>query len=327
MKGILVLNACTGDYWEQGRLLAGFLTEHVKGIELDTAIVFHTKEADRADLLRVVPVRYALLVCLEKERTETMLNALAALAARGMAEVYLFAGNYSGSELAVRLGHRRGGTFLTSVDSVRYAEGQMIAQKAVYGGYMEAEFVLKRAPYCLSISKSCTEFASKTGEPAALLETLIVPEDSENDFSADFTFVADEQEKSLETAPFVLAVGRGAKNHEGVEYAAEAAKRMGAELGVSRPVAMSSWAPMSRLVGVSGAMIKPEVCIAAAVSGAPAFYAGIEKSGFIVSINSDPSAPIHRKADVAIADDWQLILKYVCEEFKTDSAQKRKINL
>lgn len=318
MKGFLVLNACTEDFREQGRLLAGFLAERVKDIEIDTAIVFHTGEADRSGLLSAVPVQRALLVCLDKERTETMLNVLAALTARGMAEVYLFAGNCFGSELSVRLGKRCGGTFLTSVDSVQCDKGSMIAQKAVYGGHMEAEFILKRAPYCLSVSKSCAESAAETGELAVLLETLTVPEGTENDFSSDFTFVPDDWKRNLETAPFVLAAGRGAKSQEGIEYMEKAAKRIGAELGVSRPVAMSAWTAMNRLIGVSGTMIKPEVCIAAAVSGAPAFYAGIEKSNFIVSINSDPRAPIHKKADVAIVDDWQIILKYVCDEFEKE---------
>lgn len=315
MKGVLVLNACAGDYHEQGRLLAGFLAQRAEGMEVDAAIVFHTEKTDCASLLSAVPVQQALLVCLTQGRTETMLNVLAALEARKMAEVYLFAGNCFGSEMAVRLGQRRGGSAMAAVDGVQCEQGCIIATKAVYGGHMEATFVLKRSPYCLSVAKSCAEPAAETGEPAVLLETLTVPEGTENNFSADFTLMKDEQEKNLETAPFILTAGRGAKSREGIEYMAKAAEKMGAELGVSRPVAMSAWAPLNRMVGVSGAMLKPEICIAAGVSGAPAFYAGIEKSGLIVSVNSDPRAPIHKKADVSIVDDWHTVLQYLCDEF------------
>jgi electron transfer flavoprotein alpha subunit len=73
-------------------------------------------------------------------------------------------------------------------------------------------------------------------------------------------------------------------------------------------VALSAWAPLNRLVGVSGAITKPEVCIAAAVSGAPAFYAGITHSKKIIALNSDDQAPITKAADVVIVDDYKTII-------------------
>ena len=89
---------------------------------------------------------------------------------------------------------------------------------------------------------------------------------------------------------------------------AESAKKLGAEFGVSRPAAMNAWAPMNRLVGVSGAMIHPEVCVAAGVSGAAALYEGIRRSEFIISVNEDENAPINRKSDVAVIGDAEEIL-------------------
>ena len=71
---------------------------------------------------------------------------------------------------------------------------------------------------------------------------------------------------------------------------------------------MSAWAPMHRLVGVSGAITKPDVCIAAAVSGAAALYAGIAHSKKIIAINKDNQAPIVKAADVVIIDDYKAIM-------------------
>lgn len=315
MKAILVLNACANDYRIQSQFLAGFLQQRTKGVEADTAVVFHTQEADRAELLASVPAKEAILICLTKARTETMLNQLEKLGFEQADRVYLFAGNCFGSELAVRMGQRCGGTFLTGVDTVQCTEGGITVTKSVYSGHMEAEFALKRAPYCLSVSRSSAEPVMQKGQTAEILEERTARAGTENDFSDDYTLIPGNEEKNLETAPFLLAAGSGAKNKEGIEAMAQAAEKMGAEFGVSRPVAMSAWAPMSCLIGVSGAMIKPEICIAAGVSGAPAFYAGIEKSGFIVSINSDPRAPIHRKSDVAIVDDWHTILKHLSDQF------------
>ena len=107
----------------------------------------------------------------------------------------------------------------------------------------------------------------------------------------------------------MIAAGRGVRNKENAEFLQKSAEALGGELGVSRPAAMNAWAPMNRLIGVSGAMLKPDICIAAGVSGAAAFYAGIEKSKFIVAINTDEQAPIMKKADVAVADDFVPVMK------------------
>ena len=87
------------------------------------------------------------------------------------------------------------------------------------------------------------------------------------------------------------------------------AKKIGADFGVSRPVAMSAWAPMDRLVGVSGALTKPKICIAVGSSGAPAFYTGIEKSDFIVAVNTDEKAELLKKADVSIQGDCMEVMR------------------
>jgi electron transfer flavoprotein alpha subunit len=55
-------------------------------------------------------------------------------------------------------------------------------------------------------------------------------------------------------------------------------------------------------------MAKPDVCIVAAASGAAAFYAGIEKSRYIVAINKDIRAPIVRISDVVIIDDYKAVM-------------------
>ena len=106
-----------------------------------------------------------------------------------------------------------------------------------------------------------------------------------------------------------MVAGRGAGNREGVERIAEAARRMGADFGVTRPVAMNAWAPMDRLVGISGTRSAPEVCIVVGASGAPAFSWGIEKAAFIAAIDPDEHAPIVMNADAAVLDDGVAVVE------------------
>ena len=102
-----------------------------------------------------------------------------------------------------------------------------------------------------------------------------------------------------------------------MERLREVAKKTGAELGISRPVAMKAWAPMNRLIGVSGAMTKPELCITAGVSGAAAFFAGIEKSKYNIAINTDEEASIVKSSDVAIIDDYEIVLEELLKIIET----------
>ena len=109
----------------------------------------------------------------------------------------------------------------------------------------------------------------------------------------------------MTNAKFLLIGGNGMKNKADAQYLKQIADTIGAEFGVSRPVAMSARASLHRLVGVSGSMTKADVCIVAGASGAAAFYAGIEKSKFIVAINTDIRAPINKTSDVTIIDDYK----------------------
>jgi electron transfer flavoprotein alpha subunit len=88
---------------------------------------------------------------------------------------------------------------------------------------------------------------------------------------------------------------------------------MGADFGVSRPVAMNAWAPMDRLIGVSGTRAAPELCIVVGASGAPALYWGIEKAAFIAAIDTDEHAPIVSNADVAILDDGVAVIEELAQ--------------
>ncbi|WP_140919070.1 electron transfer flavoprotein subunit alpha/FixB family protein [Limnobaculum xujianqingii] len=118
-----------------------------------------------------------------------------------------------------------------------------------------------------------------------------------------------EEQPLLNRAERVLAIGQGAGNSQNVQRLNEIAQVLGAQLGVSRPVAMNAWSSMSTMLGMSGALVAPEVCITAGVSGAAAFSVGIRHSKFIVAINTDPDAAIFSQADVGIVDDMNTVLE------------------
>ena len=63
------------------------------------------------------------------------------------------------------------------------------------------------------------------------------------------------------------------------------------------------WAEYPRQVGLSGRTISPDVYIALGISGAIQHLAGIQTAERVVSVNTDPDAPIFAVSDLAIRGD------------------------
>jgi electron transfer flavoprotein alpha subunit len=174
-------------------------------------------------------------------------------------------------------------------------------------------FRLTRKPFCISLAKD-----GVTRHAVTVRDTLAVTEHDLSGLQDDGAITHSKRIPAkafadIGAATFLIIGGRGMQNEENTRNLKKIAHDMGAEFGVSRPVAMSAWAPMQRMVGVSGVMARPKICIVAGVSGSPAFYAGIEQSKRIVAINTDPRAPIMKACDVAVVDDYKSVMAALAE--------------
>ena len=129
----------------------------------------------------------------------------------------------------------------------------------------------------------------------------------------DLELLAAPSAGDLAQSRFLVVAGYGAGSRAGVLRVAAAASRMGAGFGASRPVVMNAWAPMERLIGISGTRTAALLCIVVGASGAPALYWGIEKAAFIVAINPDEAAPIVAGSDAAVLDDGVAVVEELAE--------------
>jgi electron transfer flavoprotein alpha subunit len=146
-------------------------------------------------------------------------------------------------------------------------------------------------------------FAVKKGEGTATVENLDVAFDSK-----DFTIQVKEVSKAsgsvpLSEAELVVSGGRGMKGPENWYVLEDLAKELGAALACSRPVADAHWRPHNEHVGQTGGTIRPNLYIAAGISGAIQHLAGVNGSKVIVVINKDPEAPFFKAADYGILGD------------------------
>lgn len=119
----------------------------------------------------------------------------------------------------------------------------------------------------------------------------------------------------------LLVAGKGIRSRDDVDVIRTFAHERGYQFGVTRPVAMSGWGRLHEIIGVSGSICAPKVCITLGVSGSAAFYAGITHSDFIASVNSSPEAPIHKLSDVSIVDDYANVWQRLFALLKERNAQ------
>lgn len=108
---------------------------------------------------------------------------------------------------------------------------------------------------------------------------------------------------NLEEADIVVAGGRGLKKRENFELLRRVAKRFGGVVGASRDAVDRGWIEYPHQIGLSGKTISPRLYIGAGISGSIQHLAGIKTSETIVSINTDPDAPLHKVADFGIVGD------------------------
>ena len=94
------------------------------------------------------------------------------------------------------------------------------------------------------------------------------------------------------------------------------AQVLGAAIGASRPVIDRGWKKYSCQVGVSGRIISPDLYIACGISGTFQHLWGMSSCKCVLSINTDPQAPIFTIADYGIVGDAMEVLPILTEEFK-----------
>lgn len=107
----------------------------------------------------------------------------------------------------------------------------------------------------------------------------------------------------LPEAELVVSAGRGMKGPENWGIIEELASSLGATTACSRPVADADWRPHHEHVGQTGVAIRPNLYIAAGISGAIQHLAGVNNSKVIVVINKDPEAPFFKAADYGVVGD------------------------
>ncbi len=311
MKALAVLN---GDGHEIETRAADMvplwssLAEAVSDVEL--WMIHSTPVPDRFPEWPVPLSRVYRIPMPETGVPDLLLDLISARADSVSKDLYLFDGTDFGNCLATRLGFRLKGSICLHAQSCRMdpENAQLKADRLVYGSHLLARLTLDTPPWCLSAAATAGKTLKWTDDPGCPVTDLPETEIPKPSWITASWMVPLETDDSLAGADRILVLGNGVGSRRTIERLMPVAQALGAELGATRPVIMNGWLPMDRLIGVSGAMTAPSLCIVAGASGTGAFCAGIRQAEWIVAINSDADAPVFQAADVGIVDDLVPIL-------------------
>ena len=124
---------------------------------------------------------------------------------------------------------------------------------------------------------------------------------------------------NLKGAPIIIAGGYGMGSKEGFDMLYQLAKEIHAEVGASRAAVDAGFCDHELQIGQTGVTVHPKVYIACGISGQIQHIAGMQDSNIIISINSDPDAPINQIADYVITGTVEEVIPKMIKYYKQNS--------
>ena len=108
-------------------------------------------------------------------------------------------------------------------------------------------------------------------------------------------------------------------SRENFELLYKFANMIGGEVGASRAAVDAGFCSNDRQIGQTGVTVRPKLDIACGISGAVQHRVGMEQSGQIISINTDPDAPINAIADYVITGSVEDVIPRLIKHYKKNS--------
>jgi electron transfer flavoprotein alpha subunit len=252
---------------------------------------------------------------LDEPTSRVAAHTLAALVVAGDSpDVLLFPSSYRGRDVAGRLQAITGSTLMANAVDLPTVDR---ARAEILGGTTIVDVDLAGP------TPRLVAMRPRSFEPEAVGGSAeVVPVDVVDPPGFAAVEVLDRSEASatgpgLEDARVVLAGGRGLGGPDGFRLLEELAASIGnTAIGASRAAVDAGWVPYSMQIGQTGSTVKPEIYLAAGISGALQHAVGMKGSRRIVAITKDAEAPILRIADLGVVGDLFQVLPALTEEVR-----------
>lgn len=255
---------------------------------------------------------------LENFDSQSYTAGIAGVANRIGAKVVIVSHSSTGKSLVGRLAVKLDAGSVAGVNTLPVASGAGIkVKKNVFSGKAIAEYETSSAVSVLSLMGNTLK-PEITGSDAEVIE--VTAGEKSGNVEVTSTDLQKGTAAPLPEAELVVSAGRGMKGPENWGIIDELADVLGATTACSRPVADTGWRPHHEHVGQTGVAIRPNLYIAAGISGAIQHLAGVNSSKCIVVINKDSEAPFFKAADYGVVGDLFDVVPRLTEAIKKAKA-------
>ena len=240
-----------------------------------------------------------------------------AVAASG-ATVVLAAASTRGREVTATVACELGAGLAPDAVDLRIEGGKLVAVRSIYSNNILTDVTFSSPVQVASVrarSFPMPEAGAVRGEVKAVDAGVSADAIKEQVVEVKSS---DSGEVSLTDASKIVSGGRGVSQDpaKGFALVSDLASTLGAAVGASRAAVDAGYVPYKYQVGQTGKTVKPDLYIAAGISGAIQHLAGMGGSKVIVAINKDAEAPIFEKATYGIVGDLYEVLPALTAELK-----------
>jgi len=236
-------------------------------------------------------------------------------------EILLMNHSFIGMEIAPRLACRLETRLTTDcIDfSIDPKDGLLLRTKPVSGGNALSVFKCQGKPQMATMRGKVFEPAQQADSQGEIVD--IVPEIDESMIKVESLEIVKEEVISLDKANVVIAGGAGLEEEEGFEILDDLRRVLSKSfgnvmIGCSRVAVDKGWITTDNQVGLTGAMIAPDIYVAVGISGAIQHLVGMVKSKKIIAINTDSGCNMFKVADYGIVEDFEEIVPLLVEKLE-----------
>jgi len=129
----------------------------------------------------------------------------------------------------------------------------------------------------------------------------------------------EDKKVNIKGAQIIVSGGYGVGSKENFNLLFQLADVLGAEVGGTRAAVDAGFIEHDRQIGQTGVTVRPKLYIACGISGQIQHRAGMMESSMIISINTDPNAPINNIADYVIIGDYSDVVPKIINYYKKNS--------
>ena len=295
----------------------GHQTAEVLGTHCEAIVLGPAEGAGQLGKYGATKVHHVADDSLKQLDSQVYAAVLAAAVEQLGAKVVVMSHSSTGKSVFGRLAARLNAGSVPAANAVPTNEGGVFTvRKPVYSGKAFANIAIDSDVKLISVTGNSLPPVEVAGEVAVTPLDVAVPAGRVTVKKVTRM----EGVTPLPEAEIVVSAGRGMKSPDNWGIIEELAEVLGATTACSRPVSDVGWRPHHEHVGQTGIAIRPNLYIAAGISGAIQHLAGVNSSKTIVVINKDPEAPFFKAADYGVVGDLFEVVPRLTEAIRKHKA-------